>query len=120
MLLRSSALSAVSVPEQELLFEIDPLLLLSPLVNRRESDPVPRSALSFHQAVAEAAFQGVECMKRETGIIHLALSGGVFQNMLLRRILVPRLVSSGLKVFQNREIPPGDGGIAVGQAYIVE
>ena len=115
-----SYLSAVSVPERDLLFEIDPLLLLGPLVNRREGAPVSPSALSFHRAVAEAAFQGVECMKRETGITHLALSGGVFQNMLLKALLVSRLESAGMKVFENVNIPPGDGGIAVGQAYIVE
>ena len=56
-------------------------------------------------------------MRESTGINQIALSGGVFQNMLLAGILVPALAAEGFEVYTNRSIPPGDGGLAVGQAY---
>ncbi len=74
-------------------------------------------ALLFHVEIAAAALAGAEELRRLTGLATLALSGGVFQNVLLRDLLVPRLEASGFDVRLNRGIPPGDGGLAVGQAY---
>jgi hydrogenase maturation protein HypF len=56
-------------------------------------------------------------MRRDTGLGTLALSGGVLQNALLRELLIPRLVHAGFEVYTNIRVPPGDGGLAVGQAY---
>jgi hydrogenase maturation protein HypF len=50
----------------------------------------------------------------------IVLSGGVFQNLLLREILVPLLIKDGFRVFLNEQAPPGDGGLAVGQAWYQE
>ena len=41
----------------------------------------------------------------------------MFQNVLLRELLVPGLEAARFDVRLNRGIPPGDGGLAVGQAY---
>ena len=41
----------------------------------------------------------------------------MFQNVLLRDLLVPRLEAAGFDVRLNLGVPPGDGGLAVGQAY---
>jgi hydrogenase maturation protein HypF len=56
-------------------------------------------------------------MRRATGLATLALSGGVFQNLLLREVLVPLLIKDGFEVLLNEKAPPGDGGLAVGQAW---
>ena len=49
----------------------------------------------------------------------VVLSGGVFQNMLLRKLLIPELQAEGFDVYFNRKVPPGDGGLAVGQLYCI-
>jgi hydrogenase maturation protein HypF len=59
-------------------------------------------------------------MRTHTGIPRLALSGGVFQNLLLREMLIPLLIKEGFEVFLNEEAPAGDGGLAVGQAWFEE
>jgi len=58
-------------------------------------------------------------MQAQTGISRLAVSGGVFQNALLCELLLPALTETGFEVYTHRNIPPGDGGIAVGQVYFL-
>jgi hydrogenase maturation protein HypF len=49
----------------------------------------------------------------------VALSGGTFQNLYLLSRTEQQLKSHGLSVFVNRKMPCNDGGISLGQAYIV-
>ena len=46
------------------------------------------------------------------------LTGGVFMNGLLTSLLHERLTAEGFEVLLHQLIPPNDGGLAVGQAYI--
>jgi hydrogenase maturation protein HypF len=48
----------------------------------------------------------------------VVLSGGVFQNKLLTEALHDLLSRRGFRVFSHRLVPPGDGGLALGQALI--
>jgi hydrogenase maturation protein HypF len=98
-------------------FRLDPAPLLEHIARARSTEPAPRLALLFHVEIAAAALAGAEELRRLTGLATLALSGGVFQNVLLRDLLVPRLEAAGFDVRLNRGVPPGDGGLAVGQAY---
>jgi hydrogenase maturation protein HypF len=107
------------------LFVADP----RPLLSRILADAAPRgtdagiaaqAALLFHEAIAMASRAGARRMRRETGIDRVALCGGVFQNLLLREILIPLLINDGFHVFLNESVPPGDGGLSVGQAWFEE
>ena len=48
----------------------------------------------------------------------VALSGGVFLNRYLMEHAVSALVDAGFTVALNREVPPSDGCISLGQAVI--
>jgi hydrogenase maturation protein HypF len=65
----------------------------------------------FHNSLAELAVQWA----RRTGIARVVLTGGCFQNRLLTRRVRARLLESGFEVYTQRRVPPGDGGIALGQ-----
>ncbi len=52
------------------------------------------------------------------GLKRVCLSGGVFQNRLLLRMVVPRLEAAGFSVLTHRQAPANDGGISLGQAVI--
>ncbi len=104
---------------QEDLFQIDPSPLLVELAERA-ARPNPRpgeAALLFHRAIARAALVGSREMRRRTGRRELVLSGGVFQNTLLLGLLAPALREEGFEVYTHLALPPGDGGLAVGQVY---
>ena len=51
-----------------------------------------------------------------TGARTVALAGGCLQNLLLARLLVRALRAWELHPLLPRELPPGDGGLSLGQA----
>lgn len=59
-------------------------------------------------------------LKKETGLNRVALSGGVFQNMILLKGLYKSLTQSGFQVFTHSKLPPNDGGISLGQISIAK
>ena len=76
--------------------------------------PVSRIAARFHNALINWIVEVAEQVK-ETQIV---LSGGVFQNRYLTERAAAVLESRGFVVYAHRQVPPNDGGIALGQAVI--
>jgi len=72
----------------------------------------------FHQTVADVIATLCREMRREFGLNDVVLSGGVFQNRLLLNLSFEKLAEQGFRMLFNREVPPNDGGISLGQAYI--
>jgi hydrogenase maturation protein HypF len=48
----------------------------------------------------------------------VALSGGVFQNLLLLAMAVAGLEAAGFRVLTHAQVPCNDGGISYGQAAV--
>jgi hydrogenase maturation protein HypF len=48
----------------------------------------------------------------------VCLSGGTFQNCFLSERLQQRLSGLSFEVFEHSEVPPGDGGLSLGQALV--
>jgi len=65
----------------------------------------------FHNALTDIII-GVS---KISGIKHIALSGGCFQNKYLTESTIDRLRDEGFKVFWQSKIPANDGGISLGQ-----
>ena len=78
----------------------------------------PLIAAAFHRWVADAAVAASRQAREATGLETVALSGGVFQNRRLVELLVPDLEQAGFEVIRHRQVPPNDGGIALGQAAV--
>lgn len=75
-------------------------------------------AAKFHNTLAEIIVEVSNRVRREAGLNQVCLSGGTFQNMTLLERAVRRLRQSGFEVFLHAQVPPNDGGIALGQAVI--
>ncbi len=73
----------------------------------------------FHNTVAFAVLAAVMKLSAVTGIREVVLSGGVFQNARLLGSVMKGLRAEGLQVYTNELVPCNDGGISLGQAYIV-
>ena len=76
-----------------------------------------RLAYEFHSLLADMTAQACRTISERTGIKVCALSGGVFQNKLLLKMVQCRLEKMGLRVLIHSLVPANDGGIALGQAF---
>jgi hydrogenase maturation protein HypF len=81
---------------------------------------VPRGTISrrFHDGLASGLTNVVSCITKDSGIRQVCLSGGCFLNRRLLSGLTAQLESKGLQVFEQRQVPAGDGGLSLGQAVI--
>ena len=61
---------------------------------------------------------GCVLLRERHGLDTVALSGGVFQNMLLLHATAARLEARGFRVLTHSRVPCNDGGISLGQAVI--
>jgi len=72
----------------------------------------------FHNTIAGIILNGVRKISLETGIRTVALSGGTFQNRYLSSRVESGLLDARFRVLLPRQLPPNDGGIALGQLVI--
>ena len=78
----------------------------------------PALAARFHETVARMLCDAARAVCAARGLAKVALSGGCFANRWLLTRLIEALESSGLRVLYNRHVPAGDGGVALGQAFV--
>ena len=78
----------------------------------------PLVAARFHNGLAAAAVAACERLREGTGLGAVALSGGVFQNVLLTERVVAGLERGGFRVLTHSRVPANDGGISLGQAVV--
>lgn len=81
---------------------------------------VPRDVVAarFHNAVARVVADGCALVREARGLSTVALSGGVFQNLLLLGRAVTLLEERGFTVLTHHRVPPNDGGVSLGQAAV--
>jgi hydrogenase maturation protein HypF len=72
----------------------------------------------FHQGVADMIGQACWLLRETSGLGTVALSGGVFQNLLLVGSVTDQLEGMGFRVLTHSRVPPNDGGISLGQAVV--
>ena len=80
--------------------------------------PSDRLAFDFHIAIARASARIASEICARKGLDTVALSGGVFMNRMLLRLLTCELQNAGLAVLVPHTVPVNDGCIAYGQAAI--
>ncbi|NLW90347.1 MAG: carbamoyltransferase HypF [Syntrophomonadaceae bacterium] len=81
---------------------------------------IPVSIISerFHRTAAKMFAAVLNLAREKTRLNEVVISGGVFHNEILTNQLVKLLEVYGFTVYQQHNIPPGDGGISLGQAII--
>ncbi len=77
-----------------------------------------RVSARFHRGLACGLVMAVTEVCRGRGLDTVVLSGGVFANDLLSGLITAGLERERLQVLRHRQLPPGDGCLAVGQAVV--
>ncbi|WP_407169059.1 carbamoyltransferase HypF [Bradyrhizobium sp. ORS 111] len=98
----------------------DGVLSLRPLFARLIADDIDaeEGAGLFHGTFAAACVDWVVRAARTTGIATVVLSGGCFMNAVLANEIEYRCVAAGLTPLVTQQVPPNDGGLSLGQAWI--
>jgi len=115
-----NAVTSVDDGEAVALLEID----LRPAVRAAFNDHrrrvgIETIAAAFHNTIAAATFAVVRQLNADVGALPVVASGGCFQNALLTE-RVQAAFAPHQRVMLHRTVPPGDGGIALGQAVVAD
>lgn len=101
--------------------ELDHQTLLKAIIaDRLAGRPIADIASAFHAALAQAMVRRIVELCTEHEVSKAALSGGVFQNELLRELIYEKLERADhtIELFTNCRVPVNDGGICLGQAAV--
>jgi hydrogenase maturation protein HypF len=82
--------------------------------DKREGLAAHRISARFHNALVSWILE----VAKSSGLKQIVFSGGVFQNRYLTERAATVLESQGFTVHTHRQVPPNDGGIALGQAVM--
>lgn len=109
-------LPAPPLTEEEGLLQLDGTALFAAVLDQRGRLPAEDLAARFHWQLAQGFTALAVRAAGTTGVRVVGLSGGVMQNALLARLLPLLLAAHGLTPLCQQDVPPGDGGISLGQA----
>ena len=89
------------------------------IADHESGEPIAAIAAAFHNTVAAATAEIVRRTIQRVGALPIVASGGCFQNARLAESVCAALAPEH-KVWLQTSVPPGDGGIALGQAVIAD
>ncbi len=101
---------AIAASDFPIVLDWEPMVFA--ILQDLERDCSPRAiAARFHNTLVEAIVQVAQIV----GESRIVLSGGCFQNLYLIERAIARLRQAGFDPYWHRQVPPNDGGIALGQ-----
>jgi hydrogenase maturation protein HypF len=92
--------------------------ILAAARDARDDAGAARIAIRFHRALARALAAACAQLAQRHALDTVALGGGVWVNRLLLTLTTTALQARGVRVIVPELLPPGDGGLAYGQAAI--
>ncbi|MGW9024001.1 carbamoyltransferase HypF [Streptomyces sp. NPDC055722] len=97
----------------------DPAPVLAAVVGDLRAGVAPvLIAARFHRAVTGLVHRVCVLARERHAVDTVALTGGVFLNSLLSSACAGVLAADGFTVLRHHLVPPGDGGLALGQLMV--
>ncbi|WP_347488472.1 carbamoyltransferase HypF [Desulfoscipio sp. XC116] len=96
---------------------------LAPLLKAMVSDycgHVPQTLIAkkIHDTIVSAILDCALRVRSQSGISRVVFSGGCWHNNYLLSAAIKIFKDNGFNVFVHNKVPPGDGGISLGQALV--
>jgi hydrogenase maturation protein HypF len=107
---------AMALPCAQGVVDLRPLLAAMAALG--DAGQVAEGAALFHASLADALAGAAAATATARGLRTVVLGGGCLANRLLRHRLADRLADAGLDVRLPLAAPPGDAGLARGQAWV--
>lgn len=101
--------------ENDCVLDLSPLLLA---LMGCKNDAAYGAAL-FHATLAAGLGAFVVAALGRSGAASVAVGGGCAMNAVLMTALRSQLLAAGVDLLEARQAPPNDGGLALGQAWVV-
>lgn len=95
-------------------------LLEAVLADAERGMAASRIAGRLLAAVVDMLVDSARYARAETGLTTVCLSGGTFNSPWLLEHATRALEREGFRVLTHRHVPPGDGGLCLGQAVIAQ
>ena len=95
--------------------ELDLRPLLARISALADADAI---ATLWHANLAAALATWAHAASQREGVRHIVLAGGVCLNLTLLDALCARLNEAGLTPLLAIDLPPSDGGVSLGQAWV--
>ena len=92
--------------------------LIQEIYSHRNKLDLRNLAVSAHSYLARSLAEAAIVASKNAGIKTVGFSGGVALNERMAGIIRKIVSDAGLRYVTNVAVPPGDGGIALGQAYL--
>ena len=93
-------------------------LLAAILQDVRSSTPTEMIAARFHKTITEISVDVCRRTRQATGLNEVALSGVVWQNLIMLDLVRKELKRAGFTVYTHSRVPANDGGLALGQTVV--
>ncbi|MFZ3070895.1 MAG: carbamoyltransferase HypF [Anaerolineaceae bacterium] len=77
-----------------------------------------RISARFHNSIVAMSIQACRIIRQETGVRDVAISGGVWQNMVLMNKILPALEKAGFNPLYHTHLPPNDACVSLGQVMV--
>ncbi|MCU0822366.1 MAG: carbamoyltransferase HypF [Spirochaetes bacterium] len=77
-------------------------------------------AYAFHGSIAMSSISVADILREQNGINRVVLSGGVFHNRLLLRMMIEGLKGKGFDIYLPQKVPFNDGCLALGQIAVAK
>ncbi|HEY6797182.1 MAG TPA: carbamoyltransferase HypF [Kineosporiaceae bacterium] len=93
-------------------------LIRAVVTDVRAGVPAGLVGARFHRGLADAVVDVARQASADAPGRPVVLSGGVFANTVLLRLVLDGLRHAGIDVVRHRRVPPNDGGLALGQVVV--
>jgi hydrogenase maturation protein HypF len=97
---------------------VDTTRLLLSAVLALEKTRIPDVCASFQYTLSKAMASIAKETARRTGIMRIGVTGGVAVNARIVAAVRREVEKDGFEFLQHRLLPPGDGGLSLGQAVV--